>query len=102
MNYQDEINKLRWGIQDDIMKYFERKNSTIKPKSVNFVEPYPMIIRDSSGTDMDFIRIHINGISSTRKLLLQGGKEITMDELSVEQMVSLKSKMTEGNLEYRF
>jgi hypothetical protein len=102
MNFQDEMNKLRGGIYNDIMRLFERKNSTVTAKSVNFARPHSVIIRDVTGTEMDYVQIYISGISSVGRLILQDGKEISMDDLTIEQLVGLKSKTTEGNLEYRF
>jgi hypothetical protein len=101
MNFQDEIKKLRKGIQDDIMKLFERKNSTVKPKSINFVNSHSVIIRDVTGTEMDYVQIFISGITADGNLITDD-RFVPMDELTIEQMVGLKSKTTEGDLEYRF
>ena len=101
MNFQDEIKKLRKGIQDDIMKLFERKNSTVKPKSINFVNSHSVIIRDVTGTEMDYVQIFISGITADGKLITDD-RFVPMDELTIEQLVGLKSKTTEGDLEYRF
>jgi len=101
MKYQDEIKKLRKDIQGDIMKLFERKNSTVVAKSINFVNSHSIIIRDVTGTEMDYVQIFINGVTSDGRLITDD-RLVPMDELTIEQLVGLKAKTTDGDLEYRF
>jgi hypothetical protein len=50
---------------------------------------------------MDYVQIFISGITADGKLITDD-RLIPMDELTIEQLVGLKSKTTEGDLEYRF
>lgn len=104
---ESELRKLHLRVQKGIMDKFERKGSTIKPKSIILSEQHCVIVNEKNGGPNDFEMVYINGIESDGTLITrdnhgQPHSFNNMDDLTIEQVVGLKEKIDRVTIEYRF
>jgi hypothetical protein len=107
MGYQDEIQKHRNILKEEIMKFFNRKNSTVKATSIIFDESFRVsmdIKRDVPNFNHEHVML--GGVNNDGSLICHDRyideDTYTLDDLSIEQMVIVKSVLTTSTLTYKF
>lgn len=98
MGYEEEIMSLKKKIQGDILKLFERKNSTVKTKSITFDIPYWFNLDQRYNVKEIYNDGTMDCTDNDGEL-----KKMKMTDMTIEQMVGLKLIITEiGPITYRF
>jgi hypothetical protein len=107
MNYQEEIQKYRNILKDEIMKFFIRKNSTVKSKSIIFGESFrvPMDIKRNLHY-IDYEHVMVGGVNGDGSIICHDRyiDEVvyTLDDLSIEQLIVIKSVLMTSDLIYKY
>lgn len=105
MNYQDEIQKHRNILKNEIMEIFNRKNSTAKPNKITINSKELFVVRTDSGDK----HIAIFGINKDGSLvfessLIHGGtvNNLSLDDLSMEQLIRLRVVFENSSRTFHF
>lgn len=105
MNYQEEIQKYRNILKDEIMKFFIRKNSTAKANKITIDSKELFVVKTDSGDKhVAVFGINKDGSLIFESSLIHGGtiNNLSLDDLSMEQLIRLRVVFENGSRTLHF